>query len=266
MKKALIFVLITIVALALTPAMIYASPKGHEKATGSIEADMGSTQLYAEFNAHEAVGMKPCKGTYHVWGNSGSNALDWYGDITDVIISGNTAIVHGVFASGVDETGSSPIGKPFTLQMTDGGSPGAGNDTFKSGWGSTATYSWTIVSGNLVVHFQPYTEVVSVVSSDDSFGDEVGDVVTITFSSNITKVGDIEAVFSIPPPTCYPIRSYGSKTDWDITGNVLTFTSNAVFTNPRLMTGNTLLSISGLVDMYSNSVVVPTGGVAVQVQ
>ena len=151
MKKVIIFVL-TAVLVLLTPALIYAANGPAEKATGSIEAIMGNVHLYADFNAHAATDSKTCKGIYHVWGNVGSNALDWYGDINEVIINGNTATLHGTFASGIEENGISPIGKPFTLQMKDGGSPGAGNDTFKSGWGSTATFAWTIVSGNLVVH------------------------------------------------------------------------------------------------------------------
>lgn len=145
--------LIVALILILTPTIIYA--KGGNpanKATGSIEAIMGSVHLYADFNAHEETDKQPDKGMYHVWGNVGSNLLDWYGDINEVIISGNTATLHGTFASGVEENGNSPIGQAFTLQMTDGGSPGADNDTFKSGWGNTASFSWTIVSGNLVVH------------------------------------------------------------------------------------------------------------------
>jgi len=151
MKKVLIFLLISVLVL-LTPALIYAENGPVEKATGSIEAIMGNVHLYADFNAHEATDSKTCKGIYHAWGNVGPNALNWYGDINTVIIDGNTATLHGTFASGIEETGNSPIGQQFTLHMTDGGSPGAGNDTFKSGWGSTATFTWTIVSGNLVVH------------------------------------------------------------------------------------------------------------------
>jgi hypothetical protein len=122
----------------------------HNKATGNIEAVMGSTHLYADFNAHET---DPAKGEYHVWGNVGVNELDWYGKIDEVVVNGNHAILRGHATSGVTESGPVVVGKQFTLEMTDGGSPGAGNDTFKSGWGNSASYNWIIVSGNLVVHY-----------------------------------------------------------------------------------------------------------------
>lgn len=152
MKKVIIFIIVVALVLTITPALIFAKNGPADKATGSIEAAMGSAHLYAEFNAHAAIGEKLSKGMYHVWGTVGSSSLDWYGDINEVNISGNTATLHGTFASGVDENGNSPIGQAFTLVMTDSGSPGAGNDTFSSGWGSTAGFAWTIVSGNLVVH------------------------------------------------------------------------------------------------------------------
>jgi len=152
MKKAIIFIVIIALVLFLTPAMIYAKGGPAEKATGSIEAIMGNIHLYADFNAHEATDHQPAKGTYHVWGVVNGVPIDWYGDITDVSISGDTAILHGTFVSGVTEDGIPHT--DFSLKITDGGSPGAGNDTFSSAWGITdnPAFNWTIVGGNLVVH------------------------------------------------------------------------------------------------------------------
>ena len=115
-----------------------------------------------------------------------------------------------------------------------------------------------------------YPENVNVVESvifndvdgDGKFGSEIGDTVIITFKGNIIKEGDITADFAVN----HPIISHGAKTDWDITDNVLTFTINTIFTSPRPITGEYLISIDGLVDSVGHSVVVPYGGVEVQTQ
>jgi hypothetical protein len=105
-------------------------------------------------------------------------------------------------------------------------------------------------------------ESVTFIDVDESgeFGTAVGDEVIITFKGNIIKVANITADFNVN----YPIISHGALTDWDITGNVLTFTVNGIFSGPRPISGESLMSIDGLEDFAGNPVVVPYGGVAVQ--
>jgi len=274
MKKVFIFIMVVALILVLTPAIIYAAPKGPaEKVTGSIEIQRDDEKrAFAEFNAHEAIGDKSAKGEYHWWATNTDSSLfrEVYINVTDVMVNGSSGYFKGICT--YDSQGGANVGKWFLVEATDGGSPGAGNDDVGWAWFSSepsfvdTVNDKTIIDGNLVVHSKPDNVVVSVVFSDNNgtgsyFGDVAGDVVTITFSSNITKVVDISAVFE----DGYPIISNGALTDWDITDNVLTFTSNAVFVNPRPMSDNKLLSITGLVDSISNNpVVVPAGGVIVQ--
>jgi len=116
--------------------------------------------------------------------------------------------------------------------------------------------------GAAVAYPENVVESVIFIDVDETgkFGTAVGDTVIITFKGNIVKVGDITADFDVN----YPIISHGTKTDCDITGNVLTFTVNAIFSGPRPISGEYLISIDGLEDSVGRPVVVPSGGVAVQ--
>ncbi len=153
-KKIIFSAALLTLALLLT-VKVSAAGKAAPKATGSIEAVMygGAVHLYADFNGISATATQPDKGNYHVWGSVFGQNIDWYGDINSVTVGGQQAILHGTFVSGVAD-GNPSAGTPFSLKMTDGGSPGAGNDTFSSEWGITdnPSFAWTIVSGNLVVH------------------------------------------------------------------------------------------------------------------
>ena len=124
---------------------------------------------------------------------------------------------------------------------------------FLNGLGAAVAYPVNVV------------ESVTFIDKDSSgfFGTIVDDTVIITFKGNIIEIvaGYITAKFS---NNIHPIISHGAKTDWDITDNVLTFTVNAVFTSPRPISGEYLISIDGLVDSVGNPVVVPSGGVEVQ--
>jgi len=116
--------------------------------------------------------------------------------------------------------------------------------------------------GAAVAYPENVVESVTFIDVDGTgeFGTSVGDIVIITFKGNIIKVGDITADFAVN----HPIISHGAKTDWDITDNVLTFTVNTIFTSPRPISGEYLISIDSLVDSVGNLVVVPSGGVEVQ--
>ena len=116
--------------------------------------------------------------------------------------------------------------------------------------------------GAEVAYPENVVESVTFIDKDVSgeFGTIVGDKVIITFKGNIIKVGDITADFDVN----YPIISHGAKTDYIITDNVLTFTVNTIFTSPRPISGEYLISIDGLEDSVGHPVVVPSGGVEVQ--
>ena len=116
--------------------------------------------------------------------------------------------------------------------------------------------------GAAVAYPENVVESVIFIDVDGSgeFGSEIGDTVIITFKGKIIKVGDITADFGVN----HPIYSNGAKTEWDITDNVLTFTINTIFTSPRPISGEYLISIDGLEDFVGNLVVVPSGGVEVQ--
>jgi hypothetical protein len=111
-----------------------------------------------------------------------------------------------------------------------------------------------------VVESVIFIDVIGVDGIPGVFGTE-GDIVIITFKGNITKVDNITANFS---NNTHPIISHGAKTDYIITDNVLTFTVNTQFDSPRPISGESLISIDGLVDFEGNPVVVPYGGVEVQ--
>ena len=116
--------------------------------------------------------------------------------------------------------------------------------------------------GAAVAYPENVVESVIFIDVDGSgeFGSEIGDTVIITFKGNIIKVGDITADFDVN----HPIISHGAKTDYSITGTVLTFTINTIFTSPRPISGEYLISIDGLEDSVGHPVVVPSGGVEVQ--
>ncbi|GAI14717.1 unnamed protein product [marine sediment metagenome] len=67
MKKVFISILVFVLVIALTPALIYAAPKGPaEKATGGVTLDRPNDDNYrhATFNAQEAKGDNPAKGVF----------------------------------------------------------------------------------------------------------------------------------------------------------------------------------------------------------
>ncbi len=117
--------------------------------------------------------------------------------------------------------------------------------------------------GVVRVGFEPAI-VESVIFNDADgsgcFGTAVGDEVVITFAKDIYKADDIIATFS---NVQWSILSAGARTDYDITDNVLTFTVNEEFTNPRCIEGEKLISILGLEDEYGDPVFLPVGGVEV---
>ena len=90
----------------------------------------------------------------------------------------------------------------------------------------------------------------------DEFGSHIGDVMTFTFSNDVFQPGDI----SIQPVNLHTHH----RKNFDIDGNVLTVTINETFAGPRDLS-EPVKTITGLYDFIGNPVVVPEGGVPIEV-
>ena len=118
-----------------------------------------------------------------------------------------------------------------------------------------------LIEGDLEPELTELSEVLYE-GNDNLFGSEIGDTLTLTFSNDIFKTtGNIEVNFG----TAQALKEvWGNPPmSWNITDNVLTITATSVFSNPRDLVNDEVLSIVGLKDSCGNSVVVPVNGVSI---
>ncbi|MBA7697109.1 hypothetical protein ES703_105767 [subsurface metagenome] len=166
MKKVIIFTLIVVLILVLTPSIIYAKNGPAKKATGSISIfekwDGGHREI--EFNTHEAKDGRDAKGKMvdNVYGPDGVLRRVFKYDVKYVRVDDDYAY-FGALCTYDSEAGKT--GKWLYVKVYDGGTPGTIDDHIGWKWASdeTEVASWVnsgaipgwwrmATEGNLVVH------------------------------------------------------------------------------------------------------------------
>ncbi|MFE3846058.1 hypothetical protein ACFL1L_04275 [Thermoplasmatota archaeon] len=114
----------------------------------------------------------------------------------------------------------------------------------------------------ITIDFSPVPELLSVGFGgyDPTFGDDVGDVLWLTFSDDIFMEGTAQKLYF---QTAAPFLT---KATWTYVDNVLTISiddASQIFTNPRPDVGDYVTGIEGIVDACGNPVIVPPGGVEI---
>jgi len=92
------------------------------------------------------------------------------------------------------------------------------------------------------------------------FGSHIGDTMTFTFSNDVFHVPNVEVKFQ----TAIRLWEGWGADNWTVSGNVATLTLNRVYSSPRDVIGDKVISITGLGDFIDNPVVVPSDGVEVE--
>jgi len=120
----------------LTMNLVYngANPGYSVNASATIDPATGSLTGSASSSAGQS---------FTLTGSGAFQALSFTAPVSDVSFNGNAA--H--FASAIP-AGHTYAGTPFTEDVTDGGSPGAGHDT----WSQNPAGASTITAGNLTIH------------------------------------------------------------------------------------------------------------------
>jgi len=156
MKKVIVFIVVTVLVLTITPVVIFAKGGPTEKATGYIEYYQPG--YYFDFNAHAEANGRPVKG--EAWNYTPDGG--WYRAEVRFAKSTNDGFL---FAAELVETNMPGWGPWVLIKVIDGGTPGTEGDMilgqflsmsvainkFNNGI-NPAGGPWPVLSGNLVVH------------------------------------------------------------------------------------------------------------------
>jgi hypothetical protein len=161
MKKAIIFIIVAALVLALTPALIFAGNGPNNKATGQIWMDSPDQQM--KFNAHDCGLPENDKGQVEYWNYEyiiSGEVFHYTAEVISVKVDGTEARFLFQIPDGW------PISGLYVVTwVKDGGSPGTNGDEYGHAATSSLTTALTwvesgvsvtkypITDGNLVVHY-----------------------------------------------------------------------------------------------------------------
>jgi len=109
--------------------------------------------------------------------------------------------------------------------------------------------------------FKAELESVVYEGTCDMFGSHIDDKITFTFSNDIFHNPDIV----IELETSQNLEEGWGADDWTFEGNTATVKLNRLYSNSRDMVDNKVMDIKGMVDFIDEPVVVPDGGVQIEV-
>ena len=113
-----------------------------------------------------------------------------------------------------------------------------------------------------------YAELESVVYEGvcNKYGSHAGDMMTFTFSNDVFLTDDIEIDRTGPAQDGYLRLAKHPYMEFNVDGNILTVEVTTVFSIPRDLDKRALVEvITGLYDFIGNPVVIPDGGVSIEV-